>query len=81
MDREPSQLIVDVERSSDGNIDGLELDGSVEVTVGAIDEPSPIKAKQQQERGLESNGIFKVENRSSIVNRNWVITLSYYDRT
>ena len=56
------KLIFDLERSSDENIDGLELDGSVEVTVGATDEPSPIKAKQQQERWLESNGIFEVED-------------------
>ena len=32
------------------DIDRLELDGSVEVTVSATDEPSPNKAKQQQER-------------------------------
>ena len=50
------------------DIDRLELDGSVEVTVSATDEPSPNKAKQQQERWLESNGIFEVEDSSSIVN-------------
>ena len=44
------KFIVDLERNSDANINGLEVDGSVEVTVGATDEPSSIKAKQQQER-------------------------------
>ena len=48
MDTEPFKLIVDVERSSDGNINGLELDGSVEVTVDAIAKPSSIEAKKQQ---------------------------------
>ena len=37
-----------MERSSDENIDGLELDGTVEVTVDAIAKPSPINAKEQQ---------------------------------
>ena len=39
---------VDVERSSDGNIDGLGMDGSVKVTVDAIARLSPIDAKEQQ---------------------------------
>ena len=55
---------------SNEKIDGLGLNRPVKVTVGAIDGPSLINAKQEQERGLESNGICKVENSSSIVNQN-----------
>ena len=46
---------------SNKKVDGLEINGPVKGTVGAIDEPSPINTKQQRERGLESNGNLKVE--------------------
>ena len=35
----------ELERCSDGRIDGLESDGSLIVTVDAIADPSPINAK------------------------------------
>ena len=61
---------------SNEKVDVLEIDGPVKVTVGAIDQPSPINAKQQQERGLETYAIFGVGNSSSIVNQNWVVSSS-----
>ena len=53
-------LIVDLERCSDGNIDGLELDRSVKVTVDAKVEPSPIDAKEQQKNEIEFNRIVEM---------------------